>query len=314
MKAKLFLSVAVWISLGVALWSAPQQKTEAELQKIVDSLKWKTGEIPLNGGVAVVKLQPGYRFLDGPDSSKVMTDIFQNPPSKQVGMIFPPGEGINVPWAFVLEKFNDDGYVKDDDAGKLDAGKMLKEMQDAQKEANPQLKEQGYKELEILGWAVPPKYDSETKKLFWAIDLRVIGSEQHSLNYFVRVLGRKGYYEVTGIAPLSKLKEVEAATPQVLSMVEFTEGNRYADFDAKKGDKVATYGIAGLILGAVGLKAAAKLGLLALFAKKFGVVLLFLKKGIVVIVAAFAALWSKIRSIFVRNKPQDTSGDLPPPQ
>lgn len=71
---------------------------------------------------------------------------------------------------------------------------------------------------------------------------------------------------------MEQLTEVEAAVPDVLSMVSFTEGNRYSDFNPSI-DKVAAIGIGGLIAG----KLAAKAGVLALalvFLKKAGVLLL----------------------------------------
>ena len=172
-------------------------------------------------------------------------------------------------------------------------------------------KEQGYAELEIVGWAMPPRYDKDAKKLTWALDIKRIGSDRHSVNYYVRILGRRGYLVLNALGGLDQVKQIEAATPQVLSMVEFNEGHRYADFDEKKGDKVATYGIAGLILGAVGLKMAAKIGLLALFAKKFGVVLLFLKKFVIIIIAAFAVVFNKLKGFFAGRKANQDSAAGP---
>lgn len=65
---------------------------------------------------------------------------------------------------------------------------------------------------------------------------------------------------------MDQLAEAEAAMPDVLSMVNFTDGNRYADFDPSI-DKVAAVGIGGPIAG----KVLAKTGFLA-------VALIFLKK------------------------------------
>jgi uncharacterized membrane-anchored protein len=312
MKTRLIL----WClgSLAFAATGFSAAKTDAEIQKIVDSLKWRTeGTVPLEQDVATIKLQGGFRYLDSGDAGKVLTDLWGNPPQKTLGMIFPPEdpkrEGV---WGVIVEGFEKEGYVKDEDADKLDADKMLKEIQDGQREANPGRKEQGYHELEIVGWAMPPRYDKVAKKLSWALDIKAIGTERHSVNYYIRILGRRGYLVLNALGGLEQVKDIEAATPQVLSMVEFNEGHRYADFDEKKGDKVATYGIAGLILGAVGLKVAAKLGLLALFAKKFGVILIAFKKIGIVIVAAVAALFGKIKGMFTGKKAEQNPESTPP--
>ena len=74
------------------------------------------------------------------------------------------------------------------------------------------------------------------------------------------MLGRKGVLELNAIASVDQLGEIDAQTPQILGMVDFKEGSRYADFDPKV-DKVAKYGIATLVAGGA-LAAAAKLGFL----------------------------------------------------
>ncbi|KAB2640082.1 MAG: DUF2167 domain-containing protein [Verrucomicrobia bacterium] len=302
MKSNLLILCLATLSLATSGLAAPT--TDDARQQIVESLKWRyEGSIALEQDVATIKLRDGFRFLDSADASKVLTDLWGNPKHATLGMLFPrenpDSDGV---WAVIVEGFEKEGYVKDEDADKLDADKMLQDIQNGQKEANAQRRQQGFSELEIVGWAMPPRYDKLTKKLTWALDIQAIGSERHSVNYYVRILGRRGYLVLNALGGLDQVKEIEAATPQVLAMVEFNDGHRYADFDAKKGDKVATYGLAGLIFGAVGLKVAAKLGLIALFAKKFGFILLFLKKFVVILVALVAAVFSRIKGFFTARK------------
>ncbi|MBO1912199.1 DUF2167 domain-containing protein, partial [Microvirga sp. 3-52] len=64
-------------------------------------------------------------------------------------------------------------------------------------------------------------------------------------------------------------------------------GNKYEDFD-KSTDKVSEYGLNALILGGAGLAIAKKIGIL-------GVILVFAKKFGVLIIAGLAALWGFIR-------------------
>jgi uncharacterized membrane-anchored protein len=300
------LVILCFAALGLAATGLAAPKTDEERQQIVESLKWRNeGSIALEQDVATIKLRGGFRYLDSADASKVLTDLWGNPKHQTLGMLFPPenpqAESV---WAVIVEGFEKEGYVKDEEADKLDAAKMLKDIQNGQQEANEERRQQGYTELEIAGWAMPPRYDKVAKKLTWALDIKALGSDRHSVNYYVRILGRRGYLVLNVLGGLDQMKEIEAATPQVLAMVEFNAGHRYADFDEKKGDKVATYGLAGLIFGAVGLKVAAKLGFIALFAKKFGFILLFLKKFVVVLIAVVAALFGRIKNFFSGRKAQ----------
>jgi len=79
---------------------------------------------------------------------------------------------------------------------------------------------------------------------------------------------------------MEQLQEVEAATPEILKVVDFQPGHRYADY-VPSSDKLAAYGIGALIAG----KVAAKAG----FFKVLLGLLLAAKKLVVVALVAAAA-------------------------
>ena len=56
---------------------------------------------------------------------------------------------------------------------------------------NIERKKLGYSTLNLVGWASKPYYDGKNKVLHWAKELKVEGDEGNTLNYDVRVLGRK---------------------------------------------------------------------------------------------------------------------------
>lgn len=273
-----------------------------QVKKLLESLQWKTGNIPVGGDKAVLDLQPGYRYLNPGDTNKVLSNLWGNPPSTTWGVIFPPNsDPLNYPWAMIVEGFEDEGYVKDEDADKLDASKILSELQEGQKEANKARAQKGYAELEITGWAAKPHYDKEAKKLTWAIDLKVAGSDEHNINYYVRVLGRRGFLVLNIIADNDSIPVIDKELPQVLSMVNFNEGHRYADFNPKT-DKVAAYGIAGLIAAGIGIKLL-KVGFFAAFFKPIIAFALAAKKLVVVAVLGIGAF---IKKLFGRKNDQTT--------
>ena len=124
--------------------------------------------------------------------------------------------------------------------------------------------------------------------MYWAKRFKVEGETGETLNYDIRMLGRKGVLELKTIASVDQLPEIDAQTPQILGMVDFKEGNRYADFDPKV-DKVATYGLAALVAGGA-LAAAAKLG----FLKLLWVGILAAKKFVIIGIAAIVAFFKKL--------------------
>jgi uncharacterized membrane-anchored protein len=200
-------------------------------------------------------------------------------------------------WAIVIS-YAADGFVKDADADKINYDQLLQKMQKATKEGSAQRVKEGYPAIELVGWAEPPRYDKATHKMYWARDLRFGGEPSDTLNYNIRVLGRRGVLVLNAVAPMTALPAIQAQTPAIVKMADFTSGNRYADFNGST-DKVAAYGLAALVAGGV----AAKLGGFKLLIAG----LLAAKKFIIIGAAAVATAFKRL----FRRKPSDSAG--PPP-
>lgn len=265
-----------------------QDAAQAKAEQLVASLHFQDGDIALPAADAHFHLSPQFRYLDKADTRKVLEQLWGNPPDDDVlGMVVPAQSSLLADdgWAVVVT-YAGDGYVPDKDASSIDYAKMLKQMQDATRENNEQRKKDGYRAFDLVGWAVPPHYDADSKKLYWARELKVEGSQVDTLNYDIRVLGRRGFLSLNAIAAMPQLGTVRDGMQQLLPMAEFDAGARYADYN-KSTDKLAAYGIAALIGGGL----AAKAGLFA----KLGLVLAkFWKLGLV----GLAALGSGIKRFF----------------
>jgi len=101
---------------------------------------------------------------------------------------------------------------------------------------------------------------------------------------------------LNAVASMDQLAEIDAQTPKILGMVDFKEGNRYADFDPKV-DKVAKYGLAALVAGG----ALAKLG----FLKLLWLGILAAKKFIIIGIAALVTFFKKLF-----NRGNNSSGGM----
>ena len=278
---------------------APAKPTRESLAAIASSLKWQTGTITLKDGLAKINLTDDFRYLNHDNAQKVLHDIWGNPADPDVlGMIFPAkvspldDDG----WGIVVE-YEESGYVKDDDAGKINYSDLLKQMQQDTNDANPERVKAGYPSVTLVGWATPPRYDATTHKLYWAKDIKFGSSQEDTLNYNIRVLGRRGVLVLNAVAGMRQFPTISQQMPQVLSMVDFQTGNQYADFDPKV-DKIATYGLATLVAGGV-LGAAAKFGTF----KFLWPLLLGLKKFAIVALLALGAALKKISAWFKGRSP-----------
>nr|WP_298142220.1 DUF2167 domain-containing protein [uncultured Pseudomonas sp.] len=228
-------------------------------EEFVASLNFRTGKVVLGDNLATLNLPENLVFLDSEDANRVLVDAWGNPPTDEapLGMILPAGISplAEESWAVTVE-YEESGFVSDEDAADIDYDEMLEQLQEETVEGNAWREENGYEPIQLLGWAAKPHYDAQGKKLHWAKELRFGDSEDNTLNYNIRVLGRKGVLVLNFIANMDQLPEIQANVPAVLAMTEFNDGSRYADFDPDL-DEVAAYGIGALIAG----KLAAKAGL-----------------------------------------------------
>lgn len=292
MKTKvILLCLAGLLSVPGLLRAQVDTNRLAQLVRLVKNLKYQQGEIDLRDGLAQLTVPKDFRFLGPDDAETVLVKLWGNPPSeeKPLGLLIPAGLtplDTNC-WVVTLD-YSEDGYVKDDDAAKINYDDLLKKMQKGIAAENKERKKEGYPTLTLVGWAAPPHYDAATHKLYWAKDLKFEGEDSDTLNYSIRMLGRKGVLELNAVAGIGQFSEIDKQVPQILGMVDFKQGNRYADFNPKT-DQVAKYGLTALVAGGA-LAAAAKLGLL----KGLWVFIIAAKKFILIAVVAVVAFFKRL--------------------
>lgn len=271
--ATMLASPVLAISFEDAYPDIAEQLTDED-RALVAPLDFKTGNVVLDGNLATLALDGKFYYLDPGDTSHVLEKIWGNPPSDNgLGMVFPvetsplhsSGWGMEI-W------FEDIGYVDDKDALEQDYDAILKDLKEEVRQSNEWRTANGYESIRLVGWAEDPTYDPEARVVYWAKELQFGGSPDHTLNFNMRVLGRKGVLVQNFIASMDELPSVKQALPSVIAMTSFNEGHRYADFDPSL-DTVAAVGVGGLVAG----KVLTKTGLIAtglLLLKKFWFVLL----------------------------------------
>lgn len=270
------LALSTAFALGARAESAPTDETasasesgvlsaeeKAEYERLValdSSLTYQSGVVELRHGLAELSLPDSLRYLDPEQTERLLVEGWGNlDGSNTLGMIVPgdmsplSGNG----WGVVV-RYEEEGYIPDDDAESIDYAAVLEEMKQSAAAENEARAAQGVARVELVGWAEPPRYDAHAKKLFWAKELAFEGSASNTLNYNVRVLGRRGVLTLNAVAGMSQLETVQAVMPAIITSAEFREGHRYADYEPGS-DSVAAYGLATLVAG----KVAAKSGLFA---------------------------------------------------
>jgi uncharacterized membrane-anchored protein len=254
-----------------------------------DVVNGQTGQISLPECHAQIDVPEGLVYLDKAQAKNLLIDYWDNSESvldDLLGVLVPSENEFfyQICVAYVIS-YDNCGYIKDNDAKSIDYDELLEQLKEDFKDDNKSLPEEH--RCELIGWAVPPHYDSVNHALVWARTLAFQHGE--TVNYDMRILGKDGYVSVNAVVDPDPetIDEVSVNESSMVKSIRFDKGYAYADFDEKR-DKISDWTIGGLVAGSI----LAKSGLLA----KIGVLLLKFWKIIAVGVVGIAACVKKIFS------------------
>jgi len=263
---------------GSPTWAQPRSREQTVQQ--VRLLGWQRGPSEARiGGIATIKVPEGQAFLDAANTRRFL-ELTQNPPRDNHYTL--------ADWErewFAIFYFQETGYIKDDEA--LDEAALLRSLQESDGPANQERQRLGMPAVHTVGWHVAPHYDTLTKRLEWGVRLQ--GDDgKPTINYTIRLLGRRGVMHATLVAAPEGLDRDIADFKSVLAEYSFVAGEKYSEFRA--GDRVAEYGLAALVLGGAAA-VATKSG----FGKALGK---FVLAGVV---ALGGAITAAVRKLFRRG-------------
>ena len=280
------------ILLGVFILSLSSARAEEPPTR----LSWQTGPTDVTlSDQATLRLPEGYRFLGPEQTQNVLKQMGNIPSGSELGLI---ASAIDETW-FVVVRYIDAGYVKDDDAANWNADELFASIKEGTESDNAQREAQGFPPLILIGWEEKPHYDEQAHKVMWAISSK--GKESDGVNYNTLGLGRYGYMSMNMVGELRDLPQLKPHVQTLLNSLNFIEGKRYADFDSAT-DKVAAVGLAALIAGA-----AFKSGILAKLWAFIIPLILAGKKLLILIVIGIAAFLR-----WLKKKPAETPAATPP--
>lgn len=260
---------------------------EAELQAFLSQFNWFKGPgTATMKDVAEIEVPPGFVFTDGKATQTLLEAMGNLTSGSEIGFLAPT----SLVW-FVVFRFSEDGYVKDDEKDSLDAEAMLTAIKQGTAYGNQERRRLGLPEMQVVGWEQKPVYNPETHNLEWAV--RGESEGEQVVNFNTRLLGRRGVMEVKLVVEPALLASTLPEFSQLIAGYAYQPGQRYAEY--RQGDKLAKYGLAALVTGGA-VAVAAKTGLLA------WVALLFKKAGKLLVVAVLGVVALFKRLIFGRPR------------
>ncbi|MDY0872935.1 DUF2167 domain-containing protein [Dongia rigui] len=269
---------------------APYPKDEAALRQELREMNWLIGPdgFQVEASHSTVKPPAGFSTLLGKDAQRYeyLINGIEFPQTEFV--VYDPDRQVEV-----AIEFRPEGFVKDDDWSDIDPDDFLRQLIEGQKEANKERAANGQEPFDVIGWIEKPTYDKATHVAHYVLELG--DAQQHWPNAVAVKLGREGYHKFIWVGDMEQYK---MDGPQVLASVldghSYDAGYRY--IDVKEGDKVAAYGIAGLVAAVAGVK----LGK-GLLAGAFAFLAIAGKKLAILVIPLAAGVWAGVKRFFRRS-------------
>lgn len=278
-RTQTLLSAVLLITACGPSWAAPSSADAAKSE--ISAMHWADASgVRLDASKSVIVDLPQFQIVRGPEAHRFREIVDGSAP---VGL---EADAINPTTSSeVIYQWFPAGFVSSDDWNDVDADSFIKQIKEADAAANKVRKDKGIPTLTTTGWRQKPELNRATHTVSWAID--GVDSDGGRVTNFVALkLGRYGFERIAWVIDPS---DIGASNDLLVATNNhrFDNGAGYADYVAGK-DNVAEYGVAGLVASALGVKLAAKFGLVALLA-------VFAKKAGIFIFAAFAVVggWLK---------------------
>ncbi|HYW13346.1 MAG TPA: DUF2167 domain-containing protein [Longimicrobium sp.] len=291
MKASLRTSATLLAALAIAAPAraqGPNAETEAApsaSDKLFAGIQWQKGPDSARiGAESRVAVPENCEFTGATGARDFMLATENTPSGNELGMLLCSAGEESQPW-FVMFSFDNSGYVRDDDAGELDADAILSSLREGTKQDNENRKTRGWGTMTLSGWVRPPFYDPRTNNLTWATNIVDDATRDASVNHSVRLLGRGGVMHVDLVVDPSQMAATVPEFDRIVATHAFVPGKRYSEW--REGDKMAAYGVTALVGGGA-VAIAAKSGLLGKLMK--------------FIVLAVVGIGAWLRSLFMGKK------------
>src|ERR1051325_1650664 len=145
---------------AVRVWAQePAQPTTEQKPKI--HIDWQNGPTTCKlGDIAEITIPEAYKFTDKSGTEKLLQLTHNIASGHELGAIV-ADQG---DW-FMIFEFENSGYVKDDEGGKLDADAILKSLKEGTDESNAERAKHGWRPTHVPGGKKQPFDDPKTPNL-----------------------------------------------------------------------------------------------------------------------------------------------------
>ncbi|KAF3361526.1 Uncharacterized protein PHSC3_001901 [Chlamydiales bacterium STE3] len=226
--------------------------TTREIEEACEEMDWFfEGRQKLPFSHSLITVPDGHVLLVGKQAQQFrsLMDAMEVDDAVE-GILFAQNEPYD---SVIIKSYHEEGYISCKDWKEIDANALMATICSDTEECNKQRRlRENEEQIEIVRWLKEPTRDDKTYTIHWAIEAKQ-GNEQ-IVNSVALKLSRYGYELFVWVTSKEHYTSSGGELEIALKAHHFSPGNRYEDYTY--GDKIATYGIAGLVIKITGAKVA----------------------------------------------------------
>jgi uncharacterized membrane-anchored protein len=214
---------------AMVLIVAAAARAGAQSREGAPPIDWQYGpSLGKLGRVALITVPAGYRFTGPGGARKLLELLGHHSGGDELGALVPNARYLENVW-YVVFRFYETGYVRDDDLNALNPDDLLKGIRHGEKE---------------VVWEQQPSYNRAMHRLTYAVRF---SNGEETVNYSTWVLGRRGIMCARLVVSAQKAALVIPAFQGLMRGLSYQDAERYSEF--VEGDKIADQGLAALVSG-----------------------------------------------------------------
>jgi uncharacterized membrane-anchored protein len=232
--------------------STIQSENFQEVSKEIESnYTFQQGQVKLLEEIVSIHVPAHFHFLDSKQTKDLLTNYWGEAEenANHLGLISSRNLSIFAPEAVVFTiDYVKAGHILENQEEVFTDEDFLSHFKQSIDSNNTKRKEAGLEPVNLNGWALKPKFDTQSHALYWIEDIALGQNSESRLSANLCILGRSGYIRFSSVCVKEVLEKLKNDLIILASSLRFEPEHQYGAFKPAH-EKASPLSLEALILG-----------------------------------------------------------------
>ncbi len=244
----IFIPVLAQENVDSTIFSEGFQEATKEIES---NYTFQQGHIKLIEDMVSIHVPAHFHFLDSKQTKDLLINYWGEAEENahHLGLISSRNLSVFAPDAIVFTlDYVKAGHILEDREEVFTDDDFLNHFKNSIDSTNKKRKEAGLEAVSLKGWALKPKFDSQSHALYWIEDIALGQNSESRLSANLCILGRSGYIRFSSVCVKEVLEKLKNDLIILASSLRFESEHQYSDFKPAH-EKASQLSLEALILG-----------------------------------------------------------------